>query len=210
MQKDGESVADYVRRLERYFQIAYGQDKLSMETKETILFGQLQEGLSYDIMKSPSVSGSQSYKELCMAAKDEEKRVAELRRRQHYQRTGTHRGSTDKSAQLLPKHQQPANRQRNLPPMSSCNFTPASSRLRKCYTCDSTEHLARDCKSHKRESIESASHSGRPPNVRTKMVTSVMADCNDPLQYMFSSDSDGSEVSTVRVEDKGSKPQKAL
>ena len=42
------------------------------------------------------------------------------------------------------------------------------------------------------------------------MVTSVMADCNDPLQYMFSSDSDGSEVSTVRVEDEGSKPQKAL
>ena len=40
------------------------------------------------------------------------------------------------------------------------------------------------------------------------MVTSVPADCNDPLQYMFSSDSDGSEVSTVRVEDKGSKPQK--
>ena len=210
MQKDGESVADYVRRLERYFQIAYGRDKLSMETKETILFGQLQEGLSYDIMKSPSVSGSQSYKELCMAAKHEEKRVAELRRRQHYQRTGTHRGSTDKSVPPLPKHQQPANRQRSLPPTSSRNFTPASSRLRKCYTCGSTEHLARDCKSHKGESIESASPSGRPPNVRTKMVTSVMADCNDPLQYMFSSDSDGSEVSTVRVEDKGSKPQKAL
>ena len=55
MQKDGESVADYVRRLERYFQIAYGWDKLSMETKETILFEQLQEGLSYDVMKSPSV-----------------------------------------------------------------------------------------------------------------------------------------------------------
>ena len=104
MQKDGESVADYVRRLERYFQIAYGRDKLSVETKETI----------------------------------------------------------------------------------------------------------RDCKSHKGESTESASPSGRPPNARTRMVTSEPADCNDPLQYMFSSDSDGSEVSTVRVEDKGSKPQKAL
>lgn len=73
MQKDGESVADYVRRLECYFQIAYGRDKLSIETKETILFGQLQEGLSYDIMKSPSVSDSQSYKELCIAAEHEEK-----------------------------------------------------------------------------------------------------------------------------------------
>ena len=73
--------------------IAHGIDKLSMESKETIHFGQLQEWLSYDIMKSPSVSGNQSYKELCMAAKHEEKRVAELRRCQHYQKTRTHRGS---------------------------------------------------------------------------------------------------------------------
>ena len=42
------------------------------------------------------------------------------------------------------------------------------------------------------------------------MVTSVPTDCNDPLQFMFSSDSDGSEVFTVRVEDKGSKPQNDL
>ena len=61
-----------------------------------------------------------------MAAKHEEKRVAGLRRCQHYQRTGTHRGSTDKSAPPLPKHQPPANRQRDLPPMSSRNFTPAT------------------------------------------------------------------------------------
>ena len=43
-----------------------------------MLFGQLQEGLNYDIIESPSVSGCQSYKELCMVAKHEEKRVAEL------------------------------------------------------------------------------------------------------------------------------------
>ena len=36
-------------------------------------------------------------------------------------------------------------------------------------------------------------------------------DPTDPLQYMYSSDSDeAGEVQTVRVEDKGSRPQKAL
>ena len=40
------------------------------------------------------------------------------------------------------------------------------------------------------------------------MVTSVNS--NDSLWHMFSCGSDKSEVSMVRVEDKGSKPQKAL
>ena len=80
----------------------------------------------------------------------------------------------------------------NHPPMSGRNFTPASSHLQKCYTYGTTEHCARDCKSCKEENTESVSPSGRQPNVRTRMVTSVPADCNDLLQYMFSSDSDGS------------------
>ena len=43
-----------------------------------MLYGQLQEGLRLSIIKSPSVPGALLYKELCMAAKHEEKRLAEV------------------------------------------------------------------------------------------------------------------------------------
>ena len=36
-------------------------------------------------MKSPAVSGAQSYKELCLAAKNEEKRQAELKKKTRVQ-----------------------------------------------------------------------------------------------------------------------------
>ena len=36
-------------------------------------------------MKAPSVSGALEYKTLCIAAKNEEKRIAELRKRRQYQ-----------------------------------------------------------------------------------------------------------------------------
>ena len=45
-----------------------------------LLYGQLQEGLSYSLMESPSVSGAQSYHELCIAAKNEERKLAELKK----------------------------------------------------------------------------------------------------------------------------------
>ena len=44
----------------------------------------MQDGLRQDLMRSPSVSGALSYQELCMAAKNEEKRQAELKKRQEY------------------------------------------------------------------------------------------------------------------------------
>ena len=49
-----------------------------------LLYGQLQEGLSYSLMESPAVSGAQNYKELCLAAKREERRLAELKKKQQY------------------------------------------------------------------------------------------------------------------------------
>ena len=42
----------------------------------------LYEDLRYDLMLSPSVSGSQGYRELATAAKAEERRLAALRQRQ--------------------------------------------------------------------------------------------------------------------------------
>ena len=51
----------------------YERDRMSLETRETFLQSQLQEDLRYDLMKSPVVSGAQMYKELCLAAKNEDK-----------------------------------------------------------------------------------------------------------------------------------------
>ena len=68
-----------------------------------LLYGQLQEGLSYSLIESPSVSGAQSYRELCIAAKKEEQRLAELKKKQQYLKTenqpsgGLTRGSFQKN-----------------------------------------------------------------------------------------------------------------
>ena len=71
-QRESEPVSDFVRCLERSaFQIAYGRDGMSVETRNTLLHSQLQEGLCYNILKALAVSGAQSYKELCLAAKNE-------------------------------------------------------------------------------------------------------------------------------------------
>ena len=47
-----------------------------------LLYGQLNEGLSYILIKSPAVSGALNYKELCLAAKRVEIRLAELKTKQ--------------------------------------------------------------------------------------------------------------------------------
>ena len=84
IQRETEPVADYIRRLEQAYRKAYGRDGMSSETRDTLLHGQLQEGLQYELMKSPAVSGAQGYQELCLAAKNEERRLAELGKRRQY------------------------------------------------------------------------------------------------------------------------------
>ena len=86
LQSDQEKVADFIHCLEHTFKVAYGQDVMSVETCNALLHGQLQDGLKYEIMRAPSVSGAQTYKELCLAARNEGKRLAELRKRQQYGR----------------------------------------------------------------------------------------------------------------------------
>ena len=86
-QADEEKVADFIRRLERMFNVAYGREGMSVETRDTLLHGQLQDGLRHELMRAPAVSGAQSYQELCLAARNEEKRLAELRKRQQYRKS---------------------------------------------------------------------------------------------------------------------------
>ena len=83
-QTDHESVADFIRHLEHTFKVTYGQDSMSQETRNVLLHGQLQDGLRYEIMKAPAVSGAQSYPELCLTSRNEKKRLLELKKRLQY------------------------------------------------------------------------------------------------------------------------------
>ena len=82
MQGDTEPVADFILRIESTFRSAYGRDSLSYETRDTLLHGQLQEGLHYKIMEAPAVSGASKYSELCLVSRNEEQRQHELTKRQ--------------------------------------------------------------------------------------------------------------------------------
>ena len=221
LQLEGESVADYVRRIERLFQIAYGGDSLSSETKDIMLHSQLHGGLRYDLMRSPAVSGAQSYQELCLAARQEEKRVAELKRRQQYNRTST----------TTPNHKKKQGEKQQ----SSSTQPPSDKQPQRllCYLCNSPDHMAKQCKLRKQESKSRVpandSHSRTPASssqsrttpvsnsqskpgtksVRSEESEPVMeVTDDDPRQYLYSSDEDGG-VGRVRVEDRGSKPRLA-
>ena len=84
LQRDGEVISDFIRRHEKMYQIAYSKDDLNAATRDALLYGQLYEGLCYDVMLSPAVSGVQGYRELCTAAKGEERRLATLKQRRQY------------------------------------------------------------------------------------------------------------------------------
>ena len=71
-QQHGETVTDFIQCLESVFRRAYGREKLSLETRDALSYGKLQEGLKYDPVKSPAVSGARTYQELCISARSEE------------------------------------------------------------------------------------------------------------------------------------------
>ena len=61
---------------------------MTEETRKTLLHGQLQERLRY-------VSGARDYQELCIAVKNEERRLNELNKRQQYLIDNAAKDTTD-------------------------------------------------------------------------------------------------------------------
>ena len=104
---------------------------MSAETRDTLLHGQLQEGLRQEIMRAPAVSGAQSYRKLCLAARNEEKRPAELRKRQQYQRAS--------SSSSSPRTNRPTESK-----MVAAN-KPRTQEGHQCYNCRQTGHLVCEC-----------------------------------------------------------------
>ena len=91
------------------FQIGYGHNSMMVETRYTLHHGQLQEGLLLEMMGAPAVSRTQAWKELCLATGNEEKSLAELRKRIQYQqpardmlKTRTNKCAEPKEFQVTP------------------------------------------------------------------------------------------------------------
>ena len=123
-----------------------------------ILYGQLQEGLRLELIRSASVSGALTYKELCVSAKNEEHRQRELKKWQDYVKHSSHPNEPKKQSNKSSANTEPA---KQVKPFSRPSY----------YNCGKPGHLARDYHAPKRESR------GHPPGgkvrANTKQVESV-------------------------------------
>ena len=151
-----------------------------------MLYGQLQEGLHLGILRSASVSGVMSYKELCMAAKNEEQRQAELKKRHNYSRSQsgfTNKGRYDDKSTKGKSFKPSQNSRMQIRGSSQTNSgSNGNSRYQqRCYLCNQLGHIEKYCKQSKSKETES---SGGSSQVTTRP-----------------------NENTVRVKYKGSKPQ---
>ena len=217
-QSEGEKVGDYIRRLEKTFRVAYGRDAIMAETRDALLYGQLHEGLLYQLMEAPAVSGATSYTSLCLAAKNEEWRQAELKKRKQYQpnqppsQGQSNRQSSQPQPSATPSLQQSSQQSshatsQTAPGDVGRRVSKFNRSGRKCFNCWETGHIARNCPKPKKESTgRTDTEAPTTKMVQTGQPATAPAQPDDPLQYLLSDSDDSDEVRQVRVYDKGSKP----
>ena len=152
------------------FRRAYGHDTMLSETRDALLYAQLQEGLKYDLMKALAVSGALNYQALCVAAKSEERRLAELQKRKYYQLPqlrGTKKEINQPQvstpgSQLKPgqSHNRSTGASQFKQGQSAASST--DSRSRKCWNCEETGHMAYNCPKPKRALADQTTNQSVP------------------------------------------------
>ena len=205
----GKLVADFDSRLEKTFHRAYGHENMSAETRAVLLYGQLHEGLRYNLMKASAVSGASSYTQLCIAARSEERRQSELLKRQQYQQesvnTTKQGGFTRRNVDNISQEINSKTNERGVVPgASGMNASGPAKKFGRCWNCDKVGHLAKDCLKPKRESVSRST-----PSISIRIIKS---DNNDnPMTYLLSDtdDDDDVGVNMIYVADQGSMSQSA-
>ena len=176
-QRETETAAEFMRRLEQIYHVAYGRDRMSTDTRDILLFNQLQGGLKYDLMKAPAVSGLQGYQQLCLAAQNEERRLIDLERRRQY-------------SQPRPVSQPTQDfRGRELNAEAN-SFVPNSregaGEVRRCFKCRQVGHMAIDCRALGAESSGLSIARGRFAN--TKQIQAWQEDAPQKLKELTALD----------------------
>ena len=110
-----------------------------------MLHGQLQEGLSDMLIKAPAVSGALTYQGLCVAAENEERQQKDLSKRHQYRKDDNIQPSSGSDTFKNARGRSPTDRRTRLTPSD-----PPS--RKRCYVCNSTEHLMKDCRARPTES----------------------------------------------------------
>ena len=160
---------EFIRCLEELYRKAYGRDKMSQETRDTLLFGQL---LKYAGMKTPAVSGAQGYHQLCLAARNEECCLIGLERRRQYLHPRQHTSPPQPLLTPLP------------PPSMSVMFGNVGSHPRPqtpsnlqqsqadhhCHVCHKLGHFARACPKNQRSNAPADRSSSQTGAVKTQQV----------------------------------------
>ena len=138
---------------------------------ETLLYGQMQEGLCLRLMRGPAVSGAGTYQELCIAARNEEKRLADLKRRQEYSQPYT--GTTPRSQRQPRTMQYVGSSDSPRPRTTGSPVTTPQGGGRtnlKCFYCGKQGHRKADCRRRQRDEAQPAESRGPSRSVMMKQI----------------------------------------